>query len=141
MTLRYLGSSVVIAVLCCGGRLGADFAVATPVSAPDVFTCVADKAKAMEYAVESRDVADRRLVVRKYDTKSRRPDVQFRRLIDRLEIEVGSGGANGMTTLNIAARSYAEYTRHRGPTEEEERASSRVKEDAEALLQRCGQPS
>jgi hypothetical protein len=88
------------------------------------------------YKQSSVDVDARRINGTKIDTKSRRPDVQFRRVLDKLEVEVAPQ-ADGQTGINVQGRTFAEYTTQRGPTEVEEKASAEVQSAAEQLLQRC----
>ncbi|HXE56593.1 MAG TPA: hypothetical protein VNK43_01215 [Gemmatimonadales bacterium] len=122
----------------CGGPLLRTYQAQTPTPAPDVYACVTEQFKALGYSVESRDVPEQRITGRKYDTRATRPDVQFRRLVARLEVDVDGGLADGGTGLRVAARTFAEYTRHRGPTEEEEQPSAQVQADARRIVERCG---
>jgi hypothetical protein len=89
------------------------------------------------YKPSSVDVDARRINGTKIDNESRRPDVQFRRVLDKLEVEV-TPQADGRTAINIRGRTFAEYTTQRGPTEVEEKASAEVKSATEQLLKRCG---
>jgi hypothetical protein len=45
--------------------------------------------------------------------------------------------ADGQTSIEALPRTFAEYHTHRGPTEEQEKASDVVKADAQLLLERC----
>jgi hypothetical protein len=62
--------------------------------------------------------------------------VQFRRLANRLEVEVAPD-ASGQTGIDVQSHTFAEYTTQRGPTEIEEKASDQVKADAQKLLDAC----
>jgi hypothetical protein len=68
--------------------------------------------------------------------KTRRPDTQFRRMLDKLEVEV-SPQADGQTSMQVTGRTFAEYTTQRGPTEIEENASPEVHSATQQLLERC----
>ena len=69
--------------------------------------------------------------------EQRRPDVQFRRMVDRLDIQVAPGTGDAVTNISVDAKTFAEYTTHRGPTEQEEKPSRQVQSDTETLLERC----
>jgi hypothetical protein len=86
--------------------------------------------------VTTIDTDELRIAGTKVDMKSRRPDTQFRRLLERLEVDV-SPEADGQTSLAVQGRTFAEYTTQRGPTEVEERASDEVKTATQRLLERC----
>ena len=62
--------------------------------------------------------------------------MQFRRMVHRLDIEVGPG-ANGQTSIEAQGHTFAEYATQRGPTEVEEKASAEVQDAARKLLQTC----
>ncbi|HET6577438.1 MAG TPA: hypothetical protein VFG66_03900 [Gemmatimonadales bacterium] len=117
-------------------------AYATPteirtMAAPDtVFACAREQLGALDYNQNSLDVEALRVNGTKIDLKSRRSDTQFRRLLNKLEVEV-SPGADGQTSLTVVPRTFAEYTTQRGPTEVEEKSSQEVRSDAEQLLERC----
>ena len=74
------------------------------------------------------------------DEVARRPDVQFRRVVDRLEIQGPVPAADGQTSLEVIARTFAEYTTQRGPTEEQEKTSETAHSAAQTLIQKCSQP-
>ena len=106
-------------------------------AAPDAaFDCVKRQLPTMDYKQSSLDVAEHRITAQKYDLEARRADVQFRRLINRMEIEVGAN-AGGQTSIDVKSHTFADYTTQRGPTEVEEEASAEVKEDAQKLLKAC----
>jgi hypothetical protein len=123
---------------CGGSPLATTLTASSPSPAPDVFQCARDQIKALEFDQSSLDVQEQRLNARRVDDTQRRPDVQFRRVIDRLEIEVGPGSGNAVTTLTVTPRTFAEYTTQRGPTEVQERTSTTAQEAAEKLIERCG---
>jgi hypothetical protein len=88
------------------------------------------------YRQTSIDTDQHRITGTKIDTKPRRPDTQFRRMLDRLEVQVAPE-ADGQTSIDIQGRTFAEYTTQRGPTEVEEKASAEVQTAAQQLLQQC----
>ena len=113
---------------------------ASPSTSPaDAIACAREKLRPLGYRPTAYDDKDFRLQARKPDTKAQRANPQFRRNLDQLEI-TAAPGADGRTMLTVVGRTYAELETHRGPTEEEERASAGVKESAQAILEACGQP-
>ena len=110
----------------------------SPSPAPDVFECTRAQVKALGFDQVSIDLDERRLNARRFDEKSRRPDVQFRRSVDRLEIEAKPGSGDAVTTLKVTPRTFGDYTTQRGPTEMQERTSETAKEAAQKLIERCG---
>jgi hypothetical protein len=124
---------------CNNAPLARTLTATSPAPAPDVFQCARDQIKAIKFDQSSIDLEARRLTARRYDDKARRPDVQFRRVVDRLEIEAVPAEA-GVTTLEVTARTFGEYTTQRGPTENEEKTSETALSAAQTLLQKCSQP-
>jgi len=124
---------------CVGRPFATSLTATSPAPAPDVFACVKDQLKALDYSQSSIDVAEHRITARKFDETVRRPDVNFRRLVDRIEIEVAPGSGQAITTLSITPRTFAELTTQRGPTEVQERTSTQATAAAETILQKCGQ--
>ena len=61
---------------------------------------------------------------------------QLSRMLNKLDVDV-SAEADGQTSIQALGRTFAEYSTHRGPTEEEEKASDQVASDAQTLLERC----
>ncbi len=102
----------------------------------ETFVCVKKQLGELGYRQTSNDVSERRVTASKFDYKTRRPDVQFRRMVNKLDVEVAAE-ADGQTGINVEGRTFAEYTTHRGPTEEQEKASSQVNADAAQLIERC----
>ena len=125
---------------CSNAPLARTLTASSPSPAPDVFQCARDQLKAIRFDPSSIDLDARRLTARRYDEKARRPDVQFRRVIDRLEIEAVPSADAGVTTLEITARTFGEYTTQRGPTENEEKTSETALSAAQTILQKCSQP-
>ena len=124
---------------CNNAPLARTLTASSPSPAPDVFQCARDQLKAIRFDQSSIDLDARRLTARRYDDNARRPDVQFRRVIDRLEIEAVPA-ESGVTTLEVTARTFGEYTTQRGPTENEEKTSETALSAAETILQKCSQP-
>jgi hypothetical protein len=124
---------------CGGGQMTSSFTAASPSPTPDVFQCVRNQLKANRYDQTSIDVNENRLTARKYDETVRRPDVTFRRLVDRLEIDVAPGaGGDSVTTLSIKARTFAENATQRGPTETQERTSETARAASQTIIDKCG---
>lgn len=123
----------------CGGPGSLPIALtASPASSPpDAMACVKAKLDTLGYVPTSFDQADLRLTARKVDNSINRPDPQYRRNIDRLEVQAAPS-ADGKTTLTVTGRTVAEYETHRGPTEQEERASPNVRQTAQAVVDACG---
>jgi hypothetical protein len=138
---RPLPAAVPVLLLagCAGGALASSYTGASPAPAPDVFTCAREQLKSAGFSQTSYDTDDFRVSGLKYDEEQRRPDVQFRRIVDRLEVDV-SPGADGSTEIAVQAKTFAELATHRGPTEEQERASENARSAAQSLLQKCSQP-
>jgi len=135
-----LGASALVGALlgaCAGSALPMTFATASPRPTSDAFACAQQQVKALEFKIDSHDDEELRLTARKYDEKTRRPDVQFRRLIDRLSIDVDPGHGDTVTTISVVAHTFAELMTHRGPTEQEERPSENAQLAAQAILNRC----
>lgn len=131
-------------VLWAGALLLAGCAqrLATPVSArtsagPDQsFECVKQQLKELGYKQTSIDVDARRIGATKIDDKTRRADTQFRRMLNKIDVEVAPQ-ADGQTGIEVQGRTFAEYTTQRGPTEVEEKASDEVRTAQQQVVERC----
>jgi hypothetical protein len=123
-------------VPACAGRYAAPAQIETASSPNAAYDCVKRQLSALGYKQTSNDVDEHRVTGTKYDTEARRADVQFRRLVNRLEVQVGPG-ASGQTSIDVQSHTYGEYTTQRGPTEVEEPASDQLKQDAQKLLESC----
>ena len=132
--------SLTVAVACAGATRSTSLAGTSPVAAPDVFECLQKELKTVGFAQTSYDTEALRITARKFDERQRRPDVQFRRIVDRLEIQVAPGTGDAMTNITVDARTFAEYTTHRGPTEEQEKTSTTAQAAGRTLIQKCSQP-
>jgi hypothetical protein len=122
--------------LGCAGRYAAPASTQTSVGPEESFQCVRKELTALGYKQTSIDVDERRITAAKIDPKARRPDIQFRRMLDKLEVQVAPG-PNGETSIDVEGRTFGEYATQRGPTEVEEKASADVKAAAQELLERC----
>jgi hypothetical protein len=136
--MRYrmlLASSIALAG--CGQKM-----FSTPVSArtaagpDDAFGCVKKQLGELGYKQTSLDAPEYRVTASKFDYTTRRADVQFRRMVEKLDVDVAAE-ADGQTSIKALGRTFGEYTTQRGPTEVEENASQQVKSDAQTLLERC----
>lgn len=125
---------------CAGGSRTTSIVGTSPVPAPDAFECVRDQLKTVGFAQTSYDVNELRITARKFNETQRRPDVQFRRMVDRLEIEVAPGTGGAVTSIQVDAKTFAEYTTHRGPTEEQDKTSTTARSAAQTIVQKCSQP-
>jgi hypothetical protein len=121
----------------CGGTLYLAINGTPPRPPVEVFDCVRSQILVLGYTVTSTDVQDHRITARKYDWETRLADTQFRRMTERLSIEVGNS-AQGSTQLKIGAHTFAELATQRGPTEIEQDASPAVRAAAQTLLEACG---
>jgi hypothetical protein len=122
----------------CGGQMTSNYMAASPSSIPQVFACVRGQLKANQFDQTSIDVADNRLTAKKYNQNVTRPDVSFRRLVDRLEIEVAPGaGGDSVTTVSVKARTFEETVNQRGPTETQERTSETAQAAAQSIVDTC----
>jgi hypothetical protein len=126
---------------CVGGQMTSSYMAASPSPTPDVFACVRKQLKTNKFDQTSIDVNDNRLTARKFDETARRPDVTFRRLVDRLEIEVAPGaGGDTVTTLSVLARTFAETVNQRGPTETQEKTSQTAQAASQSIIDSCSHP-
>jgi hypothetical protein len=120
----------------CAQSLGAKSTIQTSATPDQTFECARNQLDTLGYKRTSYDTDARRVNATKIDQKARRADTQFRRLLDKLEVEV-MPQSDGQTGLQVTGHTYAEYTTQRGPTEIEEKASQEVRSAAQQLLDRC----
>lgn len=125
---------------CAGAPLSTPLTGSSPAPAPDAFACVQQQLKAVGFSQSSYDADELRVNARKFDEEQRRPDVQFRRIVDRLEIDVDPGRDGAITNITVDAKTFAELTTQRGPTESQERTSETARAAAQTILQKCSQP-
>jgi hypothetical protein len=135
MILRALLAAGIV-LSACGRALSTPVSTQSPAGPEETFACVRKQLGELGYRQTSLDVADRRITATKIDHKSRRADIQFRRMLNKLDVDVAAE-AGGGTDIRILPRTFAEYSTHRGPTEEQEKASAEVEADAQRLLERC----
>ena len=129
-----LGSALILTA--CAQRYAAPASTRTSAGPEDTFQCVRSQISALGYKQSSIDVDEHRVSGTKIDMTSRRSDTQFRRILNKLEVEVAPQ-ADGQTSIEVQGRTFAEYTTQRGPTEVEERASGDVKAATQQLLEKC----
>ncbi len=142
MTLRLPSLGVALLAGCAGGNLAQTGSVASAAPAPDAYACVRDQIKAVGFTQSSYDTDAMRVTARKFNETLRRPDVNFRRMVDRLEIEVTPGTEGEVSRITVVAKTFAELTTQRGPTEEQERTSEAASTAARTILDKCsGQPA
>lgn len=120
----------------CGSTLYLAINGTSPRPPAEAFDCVKSQIPVLGYTQDSFDTQEHRITARKYDWETRSADTQFRRMVDRLSIEIGSSA--GGAQLQIGAHTFAEFVTQRGPTEVEQSASLAVKAAAQALLEACG---
>ena len=127
-----------LVLLCaCGGRYPVSL-TASPASSPaEALECARAKLRSLGYRQTSYDESTLRITAQKVDDKTTRADPQFWRNLNRLEVQTAAE-ANGQSSLTIVGHTFAEFQTHRGPTQEEEPASTEVRESAQAILGACG---
>jgi hypothetical protein len=128
------GSTLILAA--CAQRYSAPATTQTSAAPEETFQCVRHQMSALGYKQSSIDVDEHRVSGTKIDKKSRRPDTQFRQMLNKLEVEVAPR-ADGQTSIDVQGRTFAEYTTQRGPTQVEEKASEEVKAATQQLLEKC----
>ena len=121
----------------CGSTLYLTINGTSPRPPVEVFDCVKRQILVLGYTQDSFDMEAHRITARKYDWETRRADTQFRRMVERLSIEIGDSTGGG-AQLKIGAHTFAEFTTQRGPTEIEQSASPAARAAAQALLEACG---
>lgn len=128
--------AVVLVAAGCAQRYATPTELRASATPDAVFSCVKQQFGVLGYKQSSLDADELRISGTKIDETSRRSDTQFRRVLNRLEVDV-SPAADGNTDFVVLPRTFAEYTTQRGPTETEEKSSTEVKADAQSLLERC----
>ena len=124
---------------CGGAGLATTTTQPSPAAAPDAFTCVRAQLKTVEFTQSAVDTDALWVKARRYDENARRPDTQFRRLVDRLLIEVAPGTGESLSTITAEASTFAEYATQRGPTEVQEKTSETATAAAQTILRNCSQ--
>ena len=139
MRLHPMLGTLLLVGACSGhGSLPVSLTASPSTSPPDAITCSKAKLTQLGYQQTSLDQTDNRLTARKIDNTINRPDPQFRRNVNRIEVEAAAG-ADGKTALTVIGHTFAEYSTQRGPTEVEEKASADVSQAAQAVVSSCAQ--
>lgn len=126
-----------VALAGCGQKtFSAPVSGRTAAGPEETYACVKKQLGELGYKQTSNDASEFRVTANKFDYKTRRPDVQFRRMVNKLDVSVAAE-SDGQTGIQVEGRTFAEYNTHRGPTEEQEKASSEVNADAAQLIERC----
>jgi hypothetical protein len=125
---------------CVGRSMSDVYNVSSAAPSPDVFACVRDSLKTVGFRQTSYDTDEYRLIAQRYNEDVTRPDVMFRRLIDRVEFEIDPGTEGAMTQVTATAKTFAELSTQRGPTEEQEKTSDIARQAAQSLLDKCVSP-
>jgi hypothetical protein len=133
----HLGVAACLLLPACAGTLYLAMDGTSPRPPAEVFDCARSQVAALGYNQTSFDVERQRITAQKYDWETRMADTQFRRMIERLSVEV-EGSAQGGARLRLGAHTFAELATQRGPTEVERDASPAVKAAAQALMDACG---
>jgi PBP1b-binding outer membrane lipoprotein LpoB len=120
----------------CSQRYSTPVNTRTSAGPEDTFDCIKKELATLGYKQTSIDEDEHRVSATKIDMKTRRADTQFRRMLNKLDVEVGAQ-ADGQTSIEVRPHTYAEYTTQRGPTEVEEKNSEEVSTAAQQLLDRC----
>jgi hypothetical protein len=120
----------------CAQRLATPVNARTPAAPEETFDCVKQQLKELGYRQSSIDVDAHRVSGTKIDDKTRRADTQFRRMLNKIDVEVAPQ-ADGQTSIMVTGRTFAEYTTQRGPTEVEEKASNEVRTAQQQVVERC----
>jgi hypothetical protein len=136
MRYRLLFAGTIAFVGCGQKSYSTPVTTRTAASPDETFACVKKQLGELGYKQTSLDSPELRVTVSKVDYETRRPDVQFRRMVEKLDVDVGAE-ADGKTGIQVLGRTFAEYVTQRGPTEVQENASDRVKADTKKLLDRC----
>ncbi len=131
---RFLAGCVALAG--CAHAYASPTVVRTSAASGVVFDCIKQQLGVLGYKQSSIDTDALRVNASKLDLMTRRSDTQFRRIINKLQAEVGAE-ADGQTRLEVVPQTFAEYTTQRGPTEEEEKPSKDVAADGQRLVEAC----
>jgi hypothetical protein len=134
MDYRYLAG--VVALAGCAHAYASPTEVRTSAAPAAAFECVRQQIGTLGYKPTSVDTDELRVNATKVDLVTRRSDTQFRRILNKLEVDIGPE-ADGQTSLKVVPRTFGEYTTQRGPTEVEEKSSDEVKGDAQRLVDAC----
>lgn len=142
MHLRIATTLALALVAGCGGGapLVTTISAPSPVPAPDAFSCLRNQLKTTGFSQSSLDQGELRFTARKIDENVRKPDTQFRRMIDRIAFDVEPGTGGDITEIIGEASTFAEYSTERGPTEEQKQASETATQAVQSLIDKCKAP-
>jgi hypothetical protein len=126
---------------CGGAPLTTTATQPSPAPAPDAFSCVREQIKAIGFSQTAVDVDALWVKAHRFDETQRRPDTQFRRMVDRLLIEVAPGTGESVSTITAQSSTFAELATQRGPTEVQEKASETATAAAQTILRNCSTPA
>jgi hypothetical protein len=146
MSLRVgvgITSSLSIALVlaaCGGGTLYSTGAATSNLTRDDAYNCAQKQLGVMGYRTNVKDDDTRRYVAQKNDSTYKESNVKFRRRYSAIELQAQTS-ATGGSDLAVRASTFDEYSTERGITTVETTASSAVKTDAAALLDRCKEPT
>jgi hypothetical protein len=131
---RFLAGFVVLAG--CAHAYASPTEVRTSAAPQAVFDCAKQQVGTLGYKPSSIDTDELRVNATKADLTTRRSDTQFRRILNKLQVDIGPE-ADGQTSLKVVPQTFGEYTTQRGPTEVEEKPSKDVTSDAQKLVEAC----
>ena len=120
----------------CGQQLATPISARTSAGPEPTFDCVKQQLKELGYKQSSIDTDAHRISGTKIDDKTRRADTQFRRMVNRIDVEIAPQ-ADGQTSIDVRGHTIAEYATQRGPTEVEEKASNEVTTAQKQIVERC----
>lgn len=124
---------------CAGGVLYSATRAGSTASPDAVYQCVQDTLKQMGYRRKQYDVNDRWYLAEKEEIGVQVSSGLYRKTWMVLDSRV-QPDADGSTSIEIVARTFEEYASARGPEKVEQKASAKVRVDAQALQRACAQP-
>ncbi|HEX5385089.1 MAG TPA: hypothetical protein VFW66_00130 [Gemmatimonadales bacterium] len=141
MRPRFVPVGTLAALLgACAGHSYYTTVTATPSAGPAAaIECTRSTLTKLDYQPKSFDERDHRVTAQQINDSVSRPEPQFRRLLNQIEVEA-KPRADGKTGLTVNGHTVAEYFTHRGPTFVDEPSSDQVKEAVQTIVQACGQP-
>jgi hypothetical protein len=134
-----LAAAAALLALAGCGTLWPTLTTRTSTSRGEAFACARSQVQTLGYRVTSRDDSDYRLQARSQIPFVTREPRDLRRY-DQLTVDALSAGSAEGGTLRVQAGTVTETFTRRGPTIESERASAKVRADAQKLLDACANP-
>jgi hypothetical protein len=131
---RFLAGCVALAG--CAHAYASPTVARTSAAPGVVFDCVKQQIGVLGYKQNSIDTDALRVNATKLDLVTRRSDTQFRRILNKLQVDVNAE-SDGQTSLKVVPQTFGEYTTQRGPTEVEEKPSKDVTADGQRLMEAC----